>query len=373
MEQAPYMVHLSMDESRGGEVAEKAQGRSGCRKTAIWTGVGCLALPVGLILFAAVSLLIGYTFYGREGPARNEKSLLTVPAGTGGGGARQPGDGAAGKETGPDAGILPGRDIEDLQTSLPRRPQAVTLNLDLEEGDFEIRPGPPGTDIQVEGFFDPHDYELTQEAEESGEGREITIRFRRKVPFLFHLLRGGFTEDGSHDKNRVLVQIPEDLPTALNLVLSRGESNIELGGLSLTALKADLSMGEHDVTVSRPVQEELERVDFHTGMGEIHLNQLGNIRARQITISGRMGELSADLGGEWAPGFTTRADLSFAMGECRISVPPGVRISPDSTTSIFLGESRDEATGEGQPQDPNAPTLEIHASSKMGELSIRRN
>ncbi len=362
-----------MDEGHGGEVVVKARGRSGCRKTAIWTGVGCLAVPVGLILFVAVSLLIGYTYYGREGPAQHERSLLTVPATAGGRGESRPDEGATGKGEGGGTGIVPGRDFEDLRAALPRRRQAVKLNLDLEEGEFEIRPGPPGTDIQVEGFFDPRDYELTQDSEEAGDEREITIRFRRKVPFLFHLLRGGFNEDGRHEMNRVIVLIPEDLPTALDLVLSKGESKIELGGLSLTALKADLSMGEHDLTVSRPVQDELERVDFHTAMGEMTFSRLGNIRARHITINGRMGELTADMGGTWAAGFTTRADLRFSMGECRISVPPGVRISPDSTTSMFLGESRDEASREGEPQDPNAPTLEIHASSKMGELRITRN
>ena len=86
-----------------------------------------------------------------------------------------------------------------------------------------------------------------------------------------------------------------------------------------------------------------------------------------------MGEMTADMGGDWLPGFTTRADVNFSMGECSLSIPENVKISPNSSSSMFLGESRTGALHEEGPTDPNAPTIEIHASAKMGEFRVSRN
>ena len=90
-------------------------------------------------------------------------------------------------------------------------------------------------------------------------------------------------------------------------------------------------------------------------------------------IRGRMGEMTVDMGGDWLPGFSTRADVNFSMGECRLTIPENVRISPNSSASMFLGESHTAALHDEGPSDPDAPTLEIHATAKMGEFRITRN
>ena len=342
-------------------MADKAKAKSGWRKAAMWTVMGCLAIPVAMFIFAAFSLVVGYTFYNHDDPMRAERSVVTVRIGEGS-------DGAAAESV----GIVPGRDFEQLQAAQQRLALPVRLNISLEEGDFQIRPGPPGSDIRVEGNFDPRDYELSQEVEEGDDEyeHEVTIRFRRMVPFLFMLIRGGF--DDGDEMNEITVYLPEDLPMALNLTLSKGESDTELGGLTLTALRAVLRMGDHELAVSSPIRGELQRADFRTSMGEITLRGLGNLRAHEIFIRGKMGEMRADLGGDWPAGFETRADLRFSMGEFRLSIPEEVRISPNSTSSMFLGESHSEALLEEGPSDPDAPMIEIHASAKMGELRISR-
>lgn len=342
-------------------MTEKARERGGCRKAAVWTGLGCLAIPVLGLLFAAFSLGWGFLFYNHEGPMRQETTTVTVSRGDG------PGDGAA------QEGIRPGVDFEQLQQQQAGGRRPVRLVLDLEEGEFDIRPGPPGSEIKAEGRFDPRDYELSQQTEEGGGeyDSEITIRFRRKVPLLFFLLRGGF--DNQEHLNKITVRIPEDLPTALELRLSKGESNTDLGGLSLTELQANLTMGEHDLSVSRPIRGELEQADLSMSMGEVTVVRLGNIRARRLEIRGRMGEVRADMDGDWPAGFATRVDVSFSMGEFRLSVPRSVRIDPGSSASMFLGESYSGALHEEGPSDPDAPVLEIHASAKMGEFRVTRD
>jgi hypothetical protein len=61
------------------------------------------------------------------------------------------------------------------------------------------------------------------------------------------------------------------------------------------------------------------------------------------------------------------------MGECRIHVPDGVRIDPDSGTNMWLGEARTRALrDDDQPDDPDAPTLLLDISASMGEVSVSR-
>jgi hypothetical protein len=333
-------------------MATKEKG--GCRKTATIVGIGCLAVPVVLLIFAGLSILIGYAFHDHEGPPELKTTSFSVPSGGRG-----------------EQGIEPGRDFEELEAAQRRRVRPVRLNIDLKEGEFEIRPGPPGSDIEAEGVFDPRDYELTQESVElDGEyEREVTIRFRRKVPLLFMLLKGGIEE--AH--NKVTVRIPEDLPTALKLKLSAAETETDLSGLTLTELQAFLSMGEHELAVNRPLRSSPERAVFRTSMGEMDLRGLGNLRAKEISISGRMGEVKVDLSGDWPAGFAARTDLKFSMGECHLTVPAGVRIDPASNASVFIGEGHTSALEETGPDDPDAPTVEIHAYVKLGELRISRH
>jgi len=342
-------------------MAEKAKTKGGCRKTAIFAGLGCLAIPVLGLIFAAFSLGWGYMFYSHDGPVPAEGASLTV--------ARSLPSSSSGDAA---EGIEPGVDFEQMQQAGARGAAPVHLVIDLEEGEFEIRPGPPGSQIRAEGNFDPRDYELSQETEEGPDGqpRKITLTFRRKVPLLFYLLRGGFNDD--EHMHHLFIEIPEDLPIDLDLRISKGDSESEIGGLTLTGLKADLRMGEHDITVSRPINGHIERAEFSHRMGEVGLAGLGNLKAREFSIRGGMGELEADFDGEWAAGFTTRVDVLFSMGECRIGVPESVRVSPDSTYTMFLGDVRDLMNGAG-PHDPNAPTIEIHAAAKMGEFRVVQN
>jgi len=241
------------------------------------------------------------------------------------------------------------------------------LTVELEEGRFYIEPGPPGSAVRAEGYFDERDYELTQEVVEDGDlGRHVTIRFRRTRPWYVLLFFG------DENKNEVTVTIPEGVPTALMLRLSKGETRTELGGLTLTDLHANLGMGEHQLGLRHPLTHDLERAVIHGGMGEIRLLELGNARARTYDIRGSMGEFTVDFDGEWAPGFTSHATVRFKMGECRISVPPEVRIPEGSSASVIMGEASTPAFRGLQPEDPDAPTLEFDVSASMGGIYVNR-
>ena len=99
-------------------MADKGKGKGGCRKAAMWAGLGCLALPVLGLLFAGISLGWGFLFYSHDGPHEHQSTSLSVPLA---------GDEAAG------VGIQPGVDFEQLQSAQRRGRPPVLLNIDLQE------------------------------------------------------------------------------------------------------------------------------------------------------------------------------------------------------------------------------------------------
>jgi hypothetical protein len=330
----------------------------GCRKTAFVLGIGCLAIPVGLAIVVAIFLYAGQKLYQRNGPSQPEPAALAIPPVAPPGGPSS--SGASGN-------VLPGRDLPPLGGAPGAGAPPLRLTLDLSEGQFDVVPGPPGSDIKVDGLFDPRDYEMTQETESSADaGRSVTIRFRRKIPFLF-LFFQGFDK---RNPNKVTVSIPEGVPTALSLVLKRCEASVELGGLTLTDLNARLAMGDQKVRFSRPVPGGLAHASVRASMGNIGFTGLGYAAPSDFQFQGSMGDFNLDFTGQWPASFQAKTRIRHSMGDLRIRIPKEVRMSESSRTHVVLGDTRTRGMKEAQTEDPNAPVMELDLSGSMGDTTV---
>ncbi len=249
--------------------------------------------------------------------------------------------------------------------------QPLRVEIELEEGEFEVHPGPPDTAVQVDGAYAQAYYELIEEhtlADEPG-GPATVIRLRPTHSFLVRLVGSAFGgHDGAH--NALTVTIPREVPIDLRLRLRMGETRTDLGGLILTGLDAELSMGEHRLDFSEPLAGRPHRIRVAGGMGEVRLERFGNAGPRELDVEGRMGSLTVDLGGDWPGDAVADLTVDNSMGELRLHVPDTVRIASDSDVSNMLGASggipaADEAAGE-------APLVRLHLTNSMGETRIRR-
>ena len=187
--------------------------------------------------------------------------------------------------------------------------ETVRLEIELQDGSFEIVPGPPGTDVQVDGAYAKSYYELIEEqsAADASGGPTTSIRLRPTSSSLVRMMatvKAG--RDSTRQPNKLTVAIPAGLPIALTLRVSQGESRIDLGGLTLAELEADLSMGDHRLGFGQPLAEELQLVRVSGRMGNIELDHLGNARAHELRASSSMGSFTADLGGVWRDDDVTR-------------------------------------------------------------------
>ncbi len=251
--------------------------------------------------------------------------------------------------------------------------EPLRLDVDLQDGAFEVLPGPAGAGVRVEGTYARGYYELIEEHTPAGDpgGPAAVIHLRPTQSFWVRLAAQAV--DGHRGApNSLTVTIPQQVPIALTLRLSTGESRTDLGGLHLTDLQAELSMGEHRLDFSRPLAGRPSRVRVDGGMGEVRLERLGNAGPRDLEVSGRMGSLTIDLHGDWPRDAVADLTVSNTMSELRLVVPDTVRIAPDANAAAILGETDRIRTRTADGANGGAPLLRLHLSNTMGETRVRR-
>lgn len=324
---------------------------SGWQKAGLIAGVGCFSILGVIVLGIVVAVFWARSTMSQLGdttPTKFERSIgLEAP-----------------QAEAPDASV------GQVPRGTPESRQPLRLTVDLEEGTFTVRPGPPGGQVQVQGTFAPTLYELTERRDTDANGApRATIRFRSKAPAWARFLAGIGGGDGSRPELTVL--IPQGSPMDLSLRVSMGESRIDLGGLTLRELDLAVSMGEHRIDFGQPVIGEMSRVRLDASMGNVVVENLGNARAQAIETSGSMGNLTADLGGSWQPGDDAAISFSQSMGELTVRVPSGVRLETDFRNSEGQAENRPADTA-NDPADPKAPLLKLRVVTSMGESRVVR-
>jgi hypothetical protein len=326
---------------------------SGWQKVGLFAGIGCFSFVALLVVGFAVAVFYAKSTIADLGdttPRRVERTI-TIQSPT--------------AEAPPPAAEAPPPGTKPAAAS-PTGP--MQLNVELREGSFDIKPGEPNGRVQVEGEFSEALYELTQRTDTEGGRPRTTIRFRSKAPAWARILAG--MGNGQNDQPRLTLLIPPAVPIELSLNVSMGESRIELGGLTLSDLGLDLSMGNHEVNFRQPVVDGLIRLRLNARMGNISVENLGNARAKSVEASGSMGNLTADLGGDWRPG--SEAELSFtqSMGEVRVNVPTKVRLEADVRDSE--GKPRTVPADDDETKDPKAAVVKVRVSTSMGEGRVTR-
>jgi len=318
-------------------------------KTGMKITLGCLAMPFVLLLLFGILMLAFRALPMRPSEpasANIDQPITTVTAGQLAAEGLNPGESGA------------------LQ------PAPVSMNLWLEEGNFTVKAGPAGSGVRVEGDYDAGMYELQQQLDKGDSGAPVyNLSFRPRYSMVRRALtHGGVVLDD--DTNRLTIYLPRDLPMALRAQVRKGQSHLELGGLSLRLAVLDLEMGEHRVTVDEPNPIEMDGFETHAGMGEVKTQNLGNLRAGSISVWGKMGEIGVDLGRQIAR--DTKLYARMRMGEMKLLLPRGVRIN--ARTSVFLGGSSGEPEeGENEENAGSSPYhLDVDAGASFGELKYVR-
>ena len=315
--------------------------RSGLRTAGLIAGIGCLSMiviVVGGVIIASMWARATMANLGDPEPKPVDRRIaLPAPvSGSATGGAK----------------------------SAPLR-----LTIDLQEGFFTIKPGEPGSEVQVKGEYAPGLYELveSQDTDPATGVRRASIRFRSKAPAWARFFAGIGRDSG--DGPELTVTIPRGSPIDLTLQITMGRSEVDLGGLTLGEVDVNASMGEHRIDFREPVVEGLTRLRFSNSMGNVEIENLGNARAHAISASGSMGNVTANLGGAWPAGEEAELTFEHSMGDLTLRVPSSVKLDADVRNSAGETQTQGDTT---QPDDPKSPTLRVRVTSSMGNARVIR-
>jgi len=236
-------------------------------------------------------------------------------------------------------------------------PPAGRVVLDIGQCELHVKPGPPGEPARVDAKFDPNAYELSERFDEGDQDKGWTyeVEFQRTsissfMEALSRLMRGA--------SPKVVVYLPPDVPYDLELTVSQGGGEIELGGLWLTNVDVDFMQGGADVSFSDPLRYPAEKLRFEFSMGGGDVRRIGNASPRVVDIEIGMGGGDIDFRGEWQRDATISIDQS--MGGVSVRLPDNVEIR-GLRRRVSETPSGDEV---------QRPVLTFNVSSKMGGIDI---
>jgi hypothetical protein len=285
-----------------------------------WLRKGCFACAVLFALGLLVAIAIGGTFLVQQSSLKPEEQRLTRRA--------------------PPAGSPPGRVVLSLSSA------AVT-----------VKAGPAGGPIRVESSFDPDVHRLEQSFVEGDDGGwTYRLDFHEKT--LLHVSVVSIWLGKRSPE--VMVEIPGDLPLALEAKMEGGYLALDLAGLELTTASIELDRGVLGVRVSEPLATPVERLSVKGRMGTAVLRSLGNASPRELDIQHGIGASLVDLGGMWLR--DAEVHYHVALGNGELKLPEGVII--EGLDGVFPQVV--DPAGEEIPR----PKLSISTHFDIGDIRV---
>jgi hypothetical protein len=274
------------------------------------------AAACGLVLLAAVG--VGGTFVVQQVSLEPEEARLV----------QQP----------PTAAAAPGRVVLSLSSA------AVT-----------VRAGPAGGSIRVESSFDPDVHGLEQSYDEDGSWI-YRLDFHEKR--LLHVAVASVWLGKRSPE--VTIEIPRDLPLALEAKMEGGYLVLDLAGLEITAADIELDRGVLGLTVSEPLRVPMERLSVRGRIGTMFVRSLGNASPRVLRLRHGVGVAHVDLGGRWVR--DADVDFQVVLGDGELTLPDDVHVVGRDGGPLGLVR----AAGDGVP----TPTLRVSTDSDVGEIRV---
>ncbi|NJD10812.1 MAG: hypothetical protein FIB01_10415 [Gemmatimonadetes bacterium] len=189
--------------------------------------------------------------------------------------------------------------------------KALTVDLEYGAGRLGIQPAAQGVLYRASIRYDADVFE--PELEFGGSALHIGIGNGE--------MHGHKNMKGGSLDLRLGPQAPLDL----NLKFGATEANLELGGLRVRNLKVSTGASGTTLRISKPNLAECQQAEIEVGAARLEAIGLGNLNARQLEVSGGMGEVVLDFTGAWRGDLN--AQVHMGLGSLTLRVPKGLGVS----------------------------------------------
>jgi len=137
---------------------------------------------------------------------------------------------------------------------------------------------------------------------------------------------------GGDDAGELSLALARDVPLDLSLGLAACEARVDLGGLSVSALRVQTAACDTRIAFSTPNPSRIPQLEIRATAAGVTMEKLGNARADRLDVITTVGGADLDLSGDWSGTMTVA--IHTVMGGVTLRVPQDVGIQA-RVTRVF--------------------------------------
>jgi len=140
---------------------------------------------------------------------------------------------------------------------------------------------------------------------------------------------------GDQGKGEMRLSLSRAVPMDLDFDLGATKASLDLGGLNLLSLRLDSGASETRLDFSAPNTGTMRSLEVAVGAASFEARNLANANAATVHVSGGVGAIDLDFGGQWERDIAVEAEV--ALGKLTLHVPRdvGVRIEVQKFLASF--------------------------------------
>lgn len=232
--------------------------------------------------------------------------------------------------------------------------------------------------LDVRGTSDPLLYSMRLRYDETRATpiHRYDAEQRSAVLGLESVARGLRTSSGGErgESGELMLALPNRVPLELDLALGGTQSTLELGGLSLRALRIECGATDATLKFATPNRARMRELEIDVGAAHFSAVSLAHANADQIRVRGGVGVVDLDFGGVWTHDLSVSTRLAIGKLVLRIPDEVGVRLAVQRVAAGFQHQGlvkRGDAWYSDN-YDRAAHKLNLRAETFFGKIEIQR-
>ncbi|HXK59162.1 MAG TPA: toast rack family protein [Acidobacteriota bacterium] len=241
--------------------------------------------------------------------------------------------------------------------------EVLEVDLDVPVGRLEIESGSAGNLYEFD--LDYNELAFTPDVDFQKRGNTGILRFRLSSEGKSFRRMG---------KNRLNLRLNPEVPIVLRTKTGVGESQIDLGGMSIRELDIENGVGETSVSMLEPNRISCDRVEIQNGVGALKITGLGNLACKQLRFQGGVGGSELDFSGEWNQ--EGEIEIAVGVGGVDLRLPRSIGAEVKASRSFMSGVSLPEFEKRGDTYisynaDRVSKVLRLRIEAGIGGVNLR--
>ena len=218
----------------------------------------------------------------------------------------------------------------DLSLSKATGNQAFNIDIEYDADHFE-----PLVSYKVRG-----DYgflELGMEYDECINGHDE----------LGDLFKGVFSDDHKDvENNKWEVYLTDRFPLAIAAEVALGSGELDLTDLQIENLRIEAGLSDMTIKFDKPNPIKMDRLAIEAGLGDFHLENLGNASIKRLNLEVGLGSATIDLSGPINTDMT--AEMDVGLGSLELQIPKGLPVKIRCECSFLSSIDLDDFRKKGE-------------------------